>query len=124
MQLAGPALHGSYAVTDFNAGANDVARAYARSYRERYKIDADNYSAWTYDAVSLLALAMNNAKSTEPEAVRKALVGLRGHVGTEGLYNFDESGEGVRGYNVVKNDKGKVVFIKRVDFPVQPGSNN
>jgi branched-chain amino acid transport system substrate-binding protein len=117
MKLAGDALHGSYAVTDFNAGANDVARAYARSYRERYKIDADNYSAWTYDAVSLLALAMNNAKSTEPEAVRKALVGLRGHVGTEGLYNFDESGEGVRGYNVVKNDKGKVVFIKRVDFP-------
>lgn len=117
MKLAGDALHGSYAVTDFNAGANEVARAYARSYRERYKIDADNYSAWTYDAVSLLALAMNNAKSTEPEAVRKALVGLRGHVGTEGLYNFDESGEGVRGYNVVKNDKGKVVFIKRVDFP-------
>ena len=117
MKLAGDALHGSYAVTDFNAGANEVARAYARSYRERYKIDADNYSAWTYDAVSLLALAMNNAKSTEPEAVRKALVGLRGHVGTEGLYNFDESGEGVRGYNVVKNDNGKVVFIKRVDFP-------
>jgi branched-chain amino acid transport system substrate-binding protein len=123
MQLAGPALHGSYAVTDFNAGANDVARTYARNYRERYKIDADNYSAWTYDAVSLLALAMNNAKSTDPEAVRKALVGIRGHIGTEGIYNFDESGEGVRGYNVVKNDNGKVVFIKRVDFPAQPGSD-
>ncbi len=117
MKLAGDALYGSYAVTDFHAGANDVARAYARNYRERYKIDADNYSAWTYDAVSLLALAMNNAKSTEPEAVRKALVAVRGHIGTEGLYNFDESGEGVRGYNVVKNDKGRVVFIKRVDFP-------
>jgi branched-chain amino acid transport system substrate-binding protein len=124
MKLAGDALFGSYAVTDFNAGANDVAKAYARNYRERYKIDADNYSAWTYDAVSLLALAMNAAKSTEPEAVRKALAGIRGHVGTEGIYNFDESGEGVRGYNVVKNDKGKVVFIKRVDFPVQPGSSN
>ena len=117
MKLAGDALYGSFAVTDFNAGANDVAKAYARNYRDRYKIDADNYSAWTYDAVSLLALAMNNAKSTEPETVRKALVGLRGHIGTEGLYNFDESGEGVRGYNVVKNDNGKVVFIKRVDFP-------
>ena len=117
MSLAGPALHGSYAVTDFNAGANDVARAYARNYRERYKIDADNYSAWTYDAVSLLAFAMNTAKSTEPEAVRKALTGIRNRIGTEGVYNFDESGEGVRGYNVVKNDNGKVMFIKRVDFP-------
>ncbi|HYJ19338.1 MAG TPA: ABC transporter substrate-binding protein [Burkholderiales bacterium] len=121
MSLAGPALHGSYAVTDFNAGANDIAKAYARNYRERYKIDADNYSAWTYDAVSLLAFAMNSAKSTEPEAVRKALTGIRNRIGTEGLYNFDESGEGVRGYNVVKNDNGKVVFIKRVDFPVPSG---
>ncbi len=122
MKLAGSALHGSYAVTDFNAGANEVARTYARNYRERYKIDADNYSAWTYDAVSLLALAMNNAKSTEPEAVRNALVSIRGHVGTEGTYHFDESGEGVRGYNVVKNDNGKVVFIKRVDFPASTNS--
>jgi len=117
MKLAGSALHGSYAVTDFNAGANDIARAYARKYRERYGIDADNYSAWTYDAVSLLALAINKAKSTEPEAVRAALAGIRGHVGTEGAYNFDETGEGVRGYNVVRNENGKVTFIKRVDFP-------
>jgi len=117
MKLAGPALHGSYAVTDFNAGANDVARAYARKYRERYGLDADNYSAWTYDAVSLLALAVNKAGSTDPEAVRAALVGIRGHVGTEGVYSFDETGEGVRGYNVVRNVDGKVTFIKRVDFP-------
>lgn len=117
MKLAGTALHGSYAVTDFNAGANDVAKAYARKYRERYGIDADNYSAWTYDAVTLLALAVNNAKTTEPEAVRKALVSIRGHIGTEGAYSFDETGEGVRGYNVVRNVDGKVTFIRRVDFP-------
>ncbi len=116
MKLAGSALHGSYAVTDFHAGANDVARAYSRAYRERFKIDADNYSAWTYDALHLLALAINNARSTDPEAVRKAIVGIRGYTGAEGVYNFDESGEGVRGYNVVRNDNGKVVFIKRVDF--------
>jgi branched-chain amino acid transport system substrate-binding protein len=117
MKLAGPALHDSYAVTDFHAGANEVAKAYSRRYRERYGIDADNYSAWTYDAVTLLALAMNSAKSTDPEAVRSALVAIRGHVGTEGAYQFDETGEGVRGYNVVKNEGGKVTFIRRVDFP-------
>jgi len=116
MKLAGSALHGSYAVTDFHAGANDEARAYSRAYRERYRIDADNYSAWTYDALHLLALAINNAGSTDPEAVRKAIVGIRGYIGAEGVYNFDESGEGVRGYNVVRNDNGTVVFIKRVDF--------
>ena len=116
MMPAGSALHGSYAVTDFHAGANDVAKAYARAYRERYKIDADNYSAWTYDALHPLALANNNARSTDPEAVRKAIVGIRRYIGSEGVCNFDESGEGLRGYNVVSNDDGKVVFIKRVAF--------
>jgi branched-chain amino acid transport system substrate-binding protein len=67
--------------------------------------------------VQLLALAINNAGSTDPEAIRRALVSIRGHVGTEGVYAFDESGEGLRGYNVVRNVDGKVTFIKRVDFP-------
>lgn len=117
MKLAGSALYGSYAVTDFHAEANEVAKRYARAYRSRHGIDADNYSAWTYDAVQILALAINNARSTEPEAVRRALVAIRGHVGTEGVYDFDESGEGLRGYNVVRNVDGKVTFIKRVEFP-------
>jgi branched-chain amino acid transport system substrate-binding protein len=65
---------------------------------------------------SLLALAINNARSTDPDAVRKAIVGIRRYIGAEGVYNFDESGEGVRGYNVVRNDNGKIVFITRADF--------
>ena len=76
------------------------------AYRERYKIDADNYSAWTYDALHLLALAIDNARSTDSEAVPKAIVGIRRYIGAEGVCDFDESGEGVRGYNVVRNDHG------------------
>ena len=116
--LAGEALYGSYAVADFNAEANDAARAYTKRYFERYGIYPDNFSSWAYDALHILALAMNNAKSTEPEAVRKAILAIKGYKGLEGTYDFDARGDGVHGYNVVKNDAGKLVFIKRVDFPV------
>ena len=34
-------------------------------------------------------------------------------------YDFDARGDGLHGYNVVKNEGGKLVFIKRVDFPVE-----
>jgi branched-chain amino acid transport system substrate-binding protein len=116
--LAGEALHGSYSAVDFNADANDAAREFTKRYRERYGIYPDNFASWAYDALRILALAMNNAKSTEPEAVRKAILAIKGYHGLEGTYQFDTRGDGLHGYNVVRNEGGKVVFIKRVDFPV------
>lgn len=117
--LAGEALHGSYAVADFNADANDAAREFTKRYRERYGIYPDNFASWSYDALHILALAMNNAKSTEPEAIRKAILAIKGYKGLEGTYEFDARGDGLHGYNIIKNDGGKIVFIKRVDFPVE-----
>ena len=117
--LAGEALYGTYAVADFNSDANDAARDFTRRYYERYGIYPDNFSSWAFDSLNILALAMNNAKSTEPEAVRKAILAIKGYKGLEGTYNFDSRGDGVHGYNIVKNEGGKVVFIKRVDFPAE-----
>lgn len=117
--LAGEALYGSYAVADFNAEANDAARSFTKKYYERYKVYPDNFASWAYDSLHILALAMNNAKSTESEAVRKAILALKGYKGLEGTYEFDGRGDGLHGYNVVKNDNGRIVFVKRVDFPVE-----
>jgi len=117
--LAGEALYGSYSVVDFNADANDAAREFTKRYRERYGIYPDNFASWAYDALNILALAMNTAKSTEPEAIRKAILAIKGYKGLEGTYEFDARGDGLHGYNIVKNDGGKIMFIKRVDFPVE-----
>jgi branched-chain amino acid transport system substrate-binding protein len=117
--LAGDALYGTYAVVDFNAEANDAAREFTKRYKERYGIFPDNFASWAYDSLHILALAMNNAKSTEPEAIRKAILAIKGYKGLEGTYEFDSRGDGLHGYNVVKNDGGKIMFMKRVDFPVE-----
>jgi branched-chain amino acid transport system substrate-binding protein len=117
--LAGAALYGTYAVADFNAESNEAAREFARRYRERFGIDPDGFASWSYDALQILTLAMNSANSTEPEAIRKAILAIKGYKGLEGTYEYDARGDGLHGYNVVKNEGGKVVFIKRVDFPVE-----
>jgi len=116
MKLAGPALHGVYGIADFTPDSSPEARSYTAKYKERYKLDPDVYSSWAYDAMKLLAVAIGNAKSTQPEAIRTAIVGIRGWKGVEGTYNFDQAGDGLRGYNVVRNDGGRVVFIKHIDF--------
>jgi branched-chain amino acid transport system substrate-binding protein len=116
LNLAGPALHGTYSVTDYAAEASPEALEHARRYREAYGVAADIYSAWSYDAVHLLARAMNSAKSIEPEAIRNAILAIRGHRGIEGQYYFEPNGDALRGFNIVKNNEGRIAFIRRIDF--------
>lgn len=116
MNLAGRSLFGTYGIADFAVDASPEAKAYADEYTKRFKANADNQSTWIYDALNLLALAINTAKSTEAKDIQAALRAVKGYKGTEGTYNFDANGDGLRGYNVVRNENGKIVFDKRVEF--------
>lgn len=116
MKLAKDALHDTYSVSDFFADANPQAQAYAQKYKQLFGREADFYSSWSYDAVHILALAMNRAKSTKPDDIRKEILAIRGFKGAEGTYDFDKNGDGLHGYNIVKNEKGKIVFIKHTAF--------
>ena len=119
LKLAGEALWGTYTVSDFVIEANDESKAYAKKFRTTHNADPDLFSAWAYGAVYLIKHAIEGAKSTDPEAMRKALLATRGFKGVEGTYDFEPNGDAVHGYNVVKNEKGKIVFIQRIDFPLQ-----
>jgi branched-chain amino acid transport system substrate-binding protein len=116
MKLAADALYGTYSVADFSIGASPEAQAYAAKYKAKYKVDPDFYSAWVYDSVKLLALAIKDANSTKPEDIAKALHSIKNYKGVEGIYNIDKNGDGLHGYNVVKNEQGKIVFVKHIDF--------
>ncbi len=115
LNLAGQALYGTYGVADYAVDATPASKSFAQKYEAAYKAIPDNQSSWTLDAVNLLGQAINTAGSLEPEKIREALRNIKGFAGAEGEYNFDANGDGLRGYNVVKNDGGKIVFDKRID---------
>ena len=117
IKLAGEALNGTYGISDFNPDANAEAKAFAQLYRDKYKLEPDIYSSWAFDAVNLLATSMTNAKSTKSDDIRKAILALREHKGVEGNFRFDQNGDGLAGYNVVKNSSSKFVFVKHIEFP-------
>ncbi len=121
LKLAGPALFNTFGVADYAEDSSDASKTFARAYREVRKVAPDNQSSWTYDAVTVLAMAMNKAGTTEPNKVRDAMLTIRGHKGAEGEYNFDRNGDGLHGYNIVKNEKGDIKFDKRIDFTPQLG---
>ena len=116
LKLAGASLYGTYGVADYAEDSSEASKASATAYRNAYKVAPDNQSSWTYDAVTVLALAINKAGKTDPKDPPGDPVRSRGYKGAEGEYNFDQNGDGLHGYNIVQNDKGNIVFTKRVDF--------
>ena len=64
----------------------------------------------------MLAAAINKAGSTDPTKIREAILSIKKFPGAEGEYNFDQNGDGLHGYNIVKNDKGSIVFDKHIEF--------
>jgi branched-chain amino acid transport system substrate-binding protein len=116
LKLAGPTLYGTYGVADYAAASSKEAQEFAEAYKKVMKDPPDNQSSWTYDAVNLLAVAINKAGKIEPAAIREAMLSIKGYKGAEGEYNFDQFGDGLHGYNVVKNEKGTIEFAKHIEF--------
>ena len=117
LNLGGRSLFGTYGVADFAVDANPVAKSFAEKYQQTMKTPPDNQSSYAYDAVTILGKAIETAGSTDPEKIRTAILGIRGFMGAEGEYNFDANGDGLHGYNVVRNENGKIVYDRRIDFP-------
>jgi len=116
LKLAGPALYNTYGVADYAEESSDASKAFGKAYRDVVKVAPDNQSSWTYDAINVLCAGINKAGSTDPAKIREAILAIKKFPGAEGEYNFDQNGDGLHGYNVVKNDKGNIVFDKHIEF--------
>jgi branched-chain amino acid transport system substrate-binding protein len=116
LKLAGPALYNTYGVADYAEDSSDGSKAFGKIYRDAVKVAPDNQSSWTFDAINVLSNAIKTANTTEPGKVREAILATKKFAGAEGEYNFDANGDGLHGYNVVKNDKGNIVFDKHIEF--------
>ena len=60
-KIAGPALYGTYGVADYAEESSAASQAFGQAFRAVAKAAPDNQSAWTYDAVIILAKAINAA---------------------------------------------------------------
>src|SRR5664279_1647679 len=115
LKLAGLALYGTFGVADYAEDSSEASKAFGKLYRDAAKVAPDNQSSWTYDAITILCMAIKKAGKTDQGAIRDAILSIRKHQGAEGEYNFDANGDGLHGYNIVRNEKGTIVFDKHID---------
>jgi branched-chain amino acid transport system substrate-binding protein len=75
--------------------ANDPQRAvvvgYKNEYESRFKSEVSTFGGHAYDGLYLVVEAMKKAGSTDKAKVRDALEGVRGFMGTAGVFNMSAS---------------------------------
>ena len=93
--LAADSANGLVVPTVFQAQQTltEITERFIRTYRKRYKTVPRSPAAVGYDTIHLLAEAMRQARSAEPQRVAAALRDMKPWAGVTGLFDFDENGE-------------------------------
>ncbi|MBC7250022.1 MAG: ABC transporter substrate-binding protein [Anaerolineae bacterium] len=94
MKIAGEAAEGTLATTYFHPDdPRPEVQRFRASFEARYGVTPEVWAAQGYDAVYLLAYAMETAGSTVPTEVADALRRVRGWPGVTGPHSFQENGD-------------------------------
>lgn len=106
LDAAGGAGEGLIFAAGFiSANPDEQVQSFVKSFKEiSGGLEPDDFAATGYDAIYILAEAIELAGSTDAEALQKALREMT-YKGVEGVFDFDENGEGLHSmqYGVIKN---------------------
>jgi branched-chain amino acid transport system substrate-binding protein len=86
------------------------AASFVKQYTATYHMGPGAYSAYTYDAASVLLAAIKKANSTSPAALVKAVAATKSFAGVTGPITFSKSGDRVQiQYILITVRNGKFV---------------
>jgi len=107
----GAALKRGYYCTHWAEEAgNKISRQYIKKYKRNEQIHASEVLA--YDAVLLLAEAINRAGSTDRKKIRDALAKTKGFKGVTGTITFDGKRDPIKNAVIMKITDGRAYYFK------------
>ena len=112
-------LEGAYLPRNFSTEAPETA-PFVAAYQTAYMELPTDQSGRGYDAMSLLALAIKNAGTLEPEAVREALTNITDYQGATTISHFDENRHPVRSLALYTIRNGQIERYKVVQPNNEP----
>jgi branched-chain amino acid transport system substrate-binding protein len=112
IKVAGDALNGVYGVNDFALDQSPETIAFVDKFRAKYNETPDIYTAWVYDALHVFKNVIEEKKSTKPDDIKAGLLAIKDYKGVEGTYAFDQNGDGLHKYSIVKVENKKIVTVK------------
>ena len=109
-------LDGSYYPTNFSVATQDAeVQEFVQDYMELYDSPPDGIAASGYDAMRLLARAIETAGSLDPVSVRDAFAAVRDYKGATSISHYDENRHPVKSLVIQKVQNGQVEHYKVVE---------
>jgi branched-chain amino acid transport system substrate-binding protein len=103
---------GIYSVIDFLPDADERSRGFSAKFAGRAGIPPDLFSAWVYDAVYVIADAINRSNCDRPD-FRQALNGTENFPGVQGPLSGRPNGDMNSNLFVVQVRDGKPALVKK-----------
>lgn len=96
LTLAGSAANGTHVVCYFHeSDPSEAAQEFVKKFEEKYSKKVDSWSPYAYDAMHVMADAINRAGTTDGPAVRDAIASTADFQGATGITNFKGAREPV-----------------------------
>lgn len=92
----------------------DVVQMYKSEYEARWDTKVSTFGAYAYDGLMLAVRAIEEAGSTDPDAVRDALENISGYVGVTGEFNMsadDHNGLEADSFRILEVQNGEWKLI-------------
>jgi branched-chain amino acid transport system substrate-binding protein len=107
-------LEGSFFTRDFSVESPDAA-PFVQAYTEMYMEPPNGPSSWGYDAMSLLVIAIKNAGTLNPTAIRDELAKVTDYQGASTISHFDENRHPVKSLLLHTIHNEQIVLYKAVE---------
>ena len=109
-------LDGSYYPTNFSVATQDAdVQEFVGSYTALFESPPDGIAASGYDAMRLLARAIENAGSLDRVAVRDAFAAVSGYKGATTISHYDENRHPVKSLTIQTISGGQVEHYKVIE---------
>lgn len=105
-----------YYTSHFYTGSEDPAvKQFIADFEAKFGKTPDTFAALGYDAANLLFQAIEDAGSTDRQAVRDALENMESFSGLTGTFSFDEFHNAVKTAPMLHMNGGEIVEVFEVD---------
>jgi branched-chain amino acid transport system substrate-binding protein len=113
IKTAGKAANGViYTYPAYNPASKDEQVVdFVNFFQKKYDMIPDIYAANSYDAMKILALAIQQA-GTKAEKIKEALYTMKDYPGVTGLTSFDLNGDAVKPVAIKQVVNGKFTFLR------------
>lgn len=114
-EIGGKAAEGTIIGSVFNPDLDSPeVKSFVKNFWEAYHQMPSSYAALGYDAVKMLAAAIEKSDLHNPSTVAKELMNLGSWSGVTGIHEFDEKGDDIGDLVVLKKlQDGKFEYIEK-----------